>query len=355
MPVQPLRAVLIGAGGFGGQILSALCQSPLAEVVGLADQDPAVAASAAAAANCPAYADSRRLLAETKPQVAFLALPPAAAVELAPLVFGHRLHVWAEAPFARNLDEAVAGVRLAEQAGVKLAVGAPRRFMEGYRRARQWREKLGKVYLARAHYFFDWGANLGWHGDRSAGGGTLAEQGYHILDLLLWLLGVPEAVHCVAATGLRAAGQYGQGLYDSDDAATLVLRYGPKAAAAVSLCRCFNPVSEGVTLYGEGGSLSAGTDACVLRDRDGNVLANAALDEPPERVFNRQIDAFLLAAASGQPAYAGSGREALLTMAALEAGYLSNRTGQAESPALLLGSFHVQPAECLRFALPPPG
>ncbi|KPK86654.1 MAG: hypothetical protein AMJ81_00605, partial [Phycisphaerae bacterium SM23_33] len=241
----------------------------------------------------------------------------------------------------RNLPEAVQLCQLMDRAGRKLAAGTQRRFMSGYRRARQMLGRLGKLHLAQVHYQFNLGPSLTWHGDRAAGGGALIELGYHMFDLAIWLLGLPETLYAIAGTGQRAAAREDLPVYDSDDTAVAVLRYPGKAATTVTVTRCFSPVDEGLRLYGQAGTLSAGPNQCVLRDRDGNVLDSFGEDEPLAAVFSRMIDSFARAAAEDAPRYECSGWESLPAMAAVDAAYLSDQTGQPESPGAMLANYNV--------------
>ena len=149
-----------------------------------------------------------------------------------------------------------------DKAGLKLAVGTQQRFTTGYRRAWQLRANLGEIFLARAHYLFNWGRNLGWRGDKaSAGGGALMELGYHAIDLLVWILGLPEEVYGVSSMGNRpsvpAAEEEAQPIYDTDDTAAVIMRYASGSMATVVTTRSSGPVSEELCLHGRGGSLRA--------------------------------------------------------------------------------------------------
>ncbi len=347
MPQETLPAALIGAGGFGIHALQALRRSGKVRLTGISDRDRSAAEAGAAEALCPAYSDHRRLLVETRPEAAFLAVPPAPAAELVRLAAERRLHVWKQAPLARSLPEAVELCRRMDRARRRFAVGTQRRFMSSYRRAKSLLGGLGQVYLLQGHYLCNWGADSGWRGDRAAGGGALMELGYPLFDLVIWLLGVPETVYSVVGAVPADRRPKDQPVYDTDDTFTVVCRYHENVAATVTASRCFSPVSEGLTAYCEGGSLTADPARCVVRDRDGKVLAGFQGAEPPAAVFTRMIDDFVDAAAGEESAgYEASAWENLLTMAAVDAAYLSDRTNQPEPPARLLRNYDVTLADC---------
>jgi predicted dehydrogenase len=358
MTDQALPVAVIGAGGVGSLALSALRGCGCARLVGLSDRDPKAAEAAGKQAGVSAFTDNRSLLAETHPAAVFLAVPPAAAKEIVLACAERGIHVWKEAPLARDLDDAVAMVRPMEKAGLKLAVGCQRRFAGGYRRAWELRHELGQVFLGRGHYLFNWGPHLGWRADKaSAGGGALLELGYHPIDLLVWMLGLPEEVYGLA-TQANADPPRAKPLGDTDDTAAGVMRFAGGAIASVVTTRSSGPASEQVCLHGQRGSIAADVETCVLRDADGNVLDSTADQAAPLDMYVRQVQAFARAVTGAERHYESSALEGLLTQATIEAMYLSDRTLHPESPARLLQSHALEAGDCLRHRpleeLPPP-
>jgi len=350
---ETLPVAVIGVGGFGKWTLEALKASPMVKVVGISDRDPTIAAEAARGSDIPHYDDNRSLLAETKPAAVYLAVPPMVAVEIIELCAQRGVHVWKEMPLGRNLDEAVALVRLMEKAKLKLAIGTQWRFATGYRRAWQLRRRLGRVFLGRTHYLFNWGPKLDWRGDRtSSGGGALLELAYHPIDLLGWLLGLPEEVYGHSVRERRGelssdADGSPVPIYDTDDSAAAILQYRDGCMASVVTTRRSGPVGEELTLHSHNGSLTANSESCLLRDPDGAVLDHTRDDGGPLGAFIRQAEVFASAVIGDDKLYECSGRENLLTQAVIEAVYLSGRTCQPESPDRLLHTVGLSPEACL--------
>jgi predicted dehydrogenase len=347
-----LPVAVIGVGGCGSMTLQALGKSEAARVVGVSDLDRVAAERAGKAAGVPAFTDNRALLAQTRPAAVYVAVPPAEAPGVMLLCADHGVHVWKELPLARSLEEGAGLVARMDRAKLKLAVGTQRRFAAGYRRARSLRTKLGEVFLARAHYLFNWGGELAWRGDRaSAGGGALLELGYHPIDLLVWMLGLPEDVYGSTARvgGRQRRGERGklQPAYDTDDTSAAILRYVGGTVATVVTTRRSGPVSEELSLHGRGGSVVASAETCVLRGPEGDVGDTLSAPAPTLDVFRLQADAFARAVAEDAAKYECSGRENLLTLAAIEAIYLSHRTSQPEQPARLLHNHRLSVEQCL--------
>ncbi len=352
MSRDPLPVAVIGAGAAGRCVLDALAASSLAEVVGVSDKDAKLASEVGAQTAIASYHDNRSLLAETKPAAVFITTPPAGSTDLLAACADRGIHVFKELPLARNLNEGVAIVRLMEKANLKLAVGTQRRFATGYRRAADLRARLGQVFLARAHYMFNWGDELDWRGDKSsAGGGALLELGYHPLDLMIWMLGLPDEVYGTSRGGHRpeptGPDDDAQPVYDTDDTAVAILRYSDGCVGNLVISRRCGPVSEQFSLHGKVGSLTADSETCIMRDPDGMVLDSLAGEDSPLGAVTRQVEAFIQAVTSGSKLFECSGLENLLNLAVIEAIYLSSQTGQPESPTALLEQHDIAVTDCL--------
>ncbi len=351
MAEERVDIAVIGLSAAGEQTLRALGELPEANIVGVADKDGDLAQRVGAEMNVPHYTDNRSLLVEVRPRAVFLAVPSMAAPEILAACAEREIHVWKESPLARDLNEGVAMVQRMEQAGVKFAVGTQWRFAPGYHHARQSLGRLGPVFLARGHYLFNWGPRLSWRGDRaSAGGGALLDLGYHPLDLMIWMLGLPEDVYGVASAGHRETEDLGGeplAVYDTDDTAAAVLRYRSGAMATVVTCRASGPMSQELNLHGRGGSLQANSELCIARDPEGNIVDHTPGEPSSMEAYRRQAEAFLHAVASDAACYESSARESLLTQAAVDAIYLASRTGQPESPTDRLKNCSIEPEDCL--------
>lgn len=355
MSETTLPVAVIGLGAFGRRTLEALASCPCARLVGISDHDARRAEEAGREFDVPHFTDNRQLLLSARPKAVFLATPPMHVPDLLEACLELDIHVWKEAPLGRSLSEAAAFVRRFDERNLLLAVGTQRRFAETYRRARQQRGRLGKVFLARAHYLFNWGAELRWRGDtHSAGGGALLELGCHPIDLLIWMLGLPEQVYGVTGRQNPSSDENEpRPPHDTDDTASAILRYGDGRTATVVASRISGPVSEELALHGRDGSITADGETCVIRNSNGDVLDHLRGDSSPRALFQRQAEAFAEAVLAENPAgrYACSAAENLLTHAVIDAIYLSHRTCQPERPVDQLRMHGFEPDECLKHSL----
>lgn len=354
MPTERLPVAVIGLGSSGRMTLRALQGSDLVRIAGVADRDMSLAERIGEELHVPAFADNRALLARQQPEAVYLTVPHGEAPEIVAACAERGIHVWKELPLARSLAEGAAMAKRMGKAGLKLAIGTQRRFAPGYRDAYQRRGELAGTFLARAHYTFNWGPDLTWHGDKAgAGGGALLELGYHLVDLLVWFLDLPEEVFGASAGGHRTRQErpldQALPIYDTDDTAVGVFNYGPSCMASLVTSRCAGPVSEGLILHGRAGSLTADGESCTFRDADGIVLEATAGHEAPLDVHRRQLAAFAQAVIDKSLTYRCSGFENLLNQAVIDALYLAAQTGQPESPLQLLQPHDLTVEDCLRY------
>jgi predicted dehydrogenase len=358
MPASPMPVAVIGLGRVGEQLLEAITRSGSVEVVAVADLDRSRATAVAERLGVQAFTDSRSLLSQVQPAAVFVATPPAASVDLINDCAGRGIHVWKEAPLARTLGEAASLVRAMDQGGAQFMLATPRRFMASYRYAYDHRESLQGVHLAQAQYRFNWGPVTGWRADRQlAGGGALLELGWSMVDLLIWMLGMPEevfAVNMVAPHHARPVTLENttHPPIDTDDFCAAVMRLASGTMANLTLSRTTGPVHEGVSLFGMAGSTVATSEHVRRCDNDGNILDQHASLAGPLDGRVQQIEAFARAIASGKPLAQYSARAGLLPMAVIDAMYLSGRTGQAESPTELLKTAGLTVQDCQPWLIP---
>ncbi|RME96826.1 MAG: gfo/Idh/MocA family oxidoreductase [Chloroflexi bacterium] len=141
-------------------------------------------------------------------------------------------HVLVDKPMATSLADADAMIAACEQAGVKLGVSFQRRNEPQFIRARQAIEAgdfgelaLGAVTIPyfRPQSYYDSGGWRGtWAGD---GGGVLMNQGIHLVDILLWLMGNPVEIRAHAGTLHRRI--------DVEDTLSASLRFANGALATI--------------------------------------------------------------------------------------------------------------------------
>ena len=217
-------------------------------------------------------------------------------------------------------------ISAAEAAGVQLAVDYQSRYVDtNFRVATALREGwLGRPLLGEVRFkwyrsddYFAHGG--GWRGTwRMDGGGSLANQGSHLIDLLVWFMGDPEQVYGEAAVLDHEI--------ETEDVGMAILRYPGGARGGIV----------GTTTFPESAYFSAevhGTEGGVLIDAALSGEARcfgAGLEEKMALVDNplhNIVEDVVSSLERGTPVRV-DGREGRRTVALLEAIYRSSREGR---------------------------
>ncbi|MCA2215327.1 Gfo/Idh/MocA family protein [Jidongwangia harbinensis] len=194
---EPLRVVLAGAGSMGRAWLATVIASAEAEVVGVADLDPAVARAAAAAAGrpeVPVGTDAVALARRTGAQALINVTVPEAhhPVTTAALLAG--LPVLGEKPVAEDVSRALSLAAAAELTGELFMVSQSRRWNPQLSALRAMTGQLGAIGGVTTEFF---------RSERFGGfreqmrHPLLVDMAIHAFDAARFLLGAePVSVYC---------------------------------------------------------------------------------------------------------------------------------------------------------------
>lgn len=189
-----LRTALIGAGAIGKLRAQAVTQAPDFKLTVVADLDVKLAESLAAETSAVATTDVFAAVRRPDVDMVIVSTPPHvhADITLAALEAGK--HVLCEKPLANTLEAALRMCETAEARGLQLRTGFNHRYFPSMAKARQMIEHgdIGKIIIAKAYAGHPGGAEFGheWvHDGRVTGGGSLVDNGIHILDLLRFFIG----------------------------------------------------------------------------------------------------------------------------------------------------------------------
>lgn len=197
-------AVLAGCGGMSKGWLSALAEHDLLKgrvrIVGLVDLDRATAEARAeefGLTDLVIGTDLDTVLTQTKPDLLFDVVIPAARAGVVETGLAHGCHVLSEKPIATSLAEAQHLIECAKEAGRTHAVVQNRRFIAGVRRIRRLIDSDAIGELASLNCDFFIGAHFGGFRDEMENV-LLLDMAIHTLDAARFMSGkVPEAVYCL--------------------------------------------------------------------------------------------------------------------------------------------------------------
>jgi predicted dehydrogenase len=197
----PVNVVLVGCGAVARSYylpaLRRLAAGGWVGAVRLFDLNPMrmkeLASLLPAASVAPGWDD----VLEGADELAIVASPPAAHADHVRALLDHGKHILCEKPF--TLDRAVGEtlVGLARERGLLCAAGMVRRFS---RSACLFRELLSEERPTRILWhegsLFRWPVDSPAYFAPEAGNQLLWDIGSHVIDLLVWWLGVPQELSC---------------------------------------------------------------------------------------------------------------------------------------------------------------
>ena len=210
----------------------------------------------------PTFADVSSLISSKSIDCAYVAVPHYQSPAIVKKLLSSKLHVIREEPAAMTAIELKSSQELARLNAVTFNTASQMRYSEQAQQMQQWLPLIGKVRFAEGIMTFpvrDLGA--GWRASRVlSGGGVLLDLGWHLIDLVLKLLGDGTIPGVVFAQLLQTRPSQE---YDCEDTARAILNINNRKLATVEgiiSCNIFvsrlGPTRKSqLTIYGESSSL----------------------------------------------------------------------------------------------------
>jgi predicted dehydrogenase len=341
---MPIRIGVLGCGSIARSAhLRSLARTPGAEVIALADAEPAnLAAARSFAPGARPVGDFADVLAMADVDAVIIALPPALHADAALLALSRGKHVYVEKPLATSVPDADRVLAAWEGSGLTGMMGFNYRYNPVVQRARSRiaAGAVGRPIGVRTVFSTPRRAIPSWKRQRVTGGGALLDLAVHHIDLVRFLLDA-EISHVSAEIHSASSEQ---------DTAFLQLRL-TNGVIAQSMCSLSAIEEDRIEVYGSdaritidryrslrleetpataGGALSGAVTRLIREMRAAPYALErrrAPLHEPS---FPAAIDAFVRAVERRTQATPslGDGSRAL---AVIEAAELSASTGHAVS------------------------
>ena len=343
--MRRVRVGIIGSGGIAqGCHMPGYQQLPEVELFAVADINRQTAQQAAEKFSVPhVFTDYHELVA--MPEIDAVSVCTPNAFHKDPTIAALRAgkHVLVEKPIAVNAEEGLAMARAARRAGKLLMVGLNNRFGAATQALKRAIDagSLGEVYFAEAvatrrRGIPGWGAFT----QRSkSGGGALVDIGVHILDLTLYLMGLPKPVSVsgVAAakfgrrTDLSATAggwRWDPRKFDVDDFGVGFVRFrgGASMMLKASWAGNIGDPAFNSTLWGTEGGCRLHPPA-IYREEHGSLVDIAPVELPQVNTHAHEIGLFVEAIRNGSPSPIPA-EEVLITQRILDGIYESSTTGQ---------------------------
>ncbi|GGU41484.1 Gfo/Idh/MocA family protein [Streptomyces violascens] len=284
------KAVVIGLGHQALEDhLPGLADSQFARLAAVCDTDPDKVAAQAQLHQVPGFTDIRSLLEDVRPDFAIVAVPHHVGRGVIESCVAAGVHVMKEKPFATGPAEAAELAALCDKTGIELMVTVQRRFHPIYTAAVQLLEQIGQPYLVEGRYTFHCpDPAAGWRGRTSlAGGGALMDMGYHLIDLLIWYLGLPDRVLANTSTAALPDADY-----DAEDTALVHLAYDCGLYGFLLISRSAAPKAEQLAVTGPRGAVVIGRGRVRRLAPDGQLIESLTREPAWPSAATAQIDYF---------------------------------------------------------------
>ncbi|HUW19253.1 MAG TPA: Gfo/Idh/MocA family oxidoreductase [Sedimentisphaerales bacterium] len=343
-----LKAAVLGLDDNGRLLLEAASQMDCFEIGAVADKDANLAEETGDQYKCAWYDDYRQMIMQNQFDCLLAAAGLHTCDEHVKMAIKKKCNILKLAPPARNFEEAVELVRLAENENVKFAVANTGRFARSFLALREsvQQGRIEQICLITAVATAINRRYPAWQADpKLAGGGVLLHNCYGIIDQIVWNFGMPERVF---AMNISTAGDRQQRLYLTEDTALLTMRFSETFIASLTASRhsTLGPERELLAVYGKDTTLTVSDSKLSINDLLGQTSEQQQYDDSKFFRMTRLLENFALSVISpDKDTLCSSGKENLRNMAVIESAYLSARTGMPEEPQRVLERARLEPAD----------
>lgn len=256
--MSPLGFAIVGCGDVSKKHVQAISQVPGCELVAACDKDEEALERFLKKNPVKGYLEYCRLLSNPEVDVVDICTPSALHCSQVIMAALAEKHVLVEKPAALSLKEIDLEIAAAGATGVTLGVVHQNRFNKPveklYRAVKEGH--FGRLTHAsatiRRNRNADYYNKKPWRKLRNAGGGVLANQAIHNIDLLQWIMGPAEEVFAYTGTYFNSM--------DGEEIGTAVIRFASGALGMVEAASTVFPKNLGDTLsvFGEKGTVVLG-------------------------------------------------------------------------------------------------
>lgn len=203
---QPIKIGLVGLGPICEKHIMAIKSVDGLLLDSVCDKDKEKLKKMAKFGSFKCYDSFRDMLKNEELSVVVICTPSGTHAQLAIEAANFKKNILCEKPMALLSKDAENMIKACEKNKVQLFIVKQNRFNPPIQRLKEAldRGRFGKIYLAQVSVLWnrdsDYYRKVPWRGTKSMDGGVLLNQAAHHLDMLIWLLGMPENVMAYTAT-----------------------------------------------------------------------------------------------------------------------------------------------------------
>jgi predicted dehydrogenase len=320
---KSFRIGFIGAGRQAREEMFLVEKSNFGKVSAVCDIDEKAAQSLSTNYSIPYYQDYKIMIDRENLDGVFICVPHNDHFSISMYALQKNLHVIKEKPFALSVKDGVELVSTSKRMKKSILTMMQRRGQPSYQEGKRLLDQIGKVFLFRSFYTFNGGPyDYGWRGiNHISGGGTVIDMGYHIIDLVIWYLGLPNFVYAQLTNFARPDVSY-----ETEDSALITFRL-PKSMGSIVLTRASHPKEEKSYIHGTKGTLIVDRQSVKVIALNGEVFYSEKFDNDWSTSIVNQLDEFICKVKSG--GYVDSSYQ-IDHLILLESIYRSQKTGMSE-------------------------
>ncbi len=329
-----IRIALVDLAGVGTEYLASILSDDRFDLKAVGDSNAERLRLHTESIGARAYEDYRSLIVETAHSgldLLVIALEPFQSVEFAEMAAAQGIPVLHKTPWARHVDEGRRLIHGFEEHGQPLIVSRWWRHEPAYAGLRDLAKLAGHVFAATASVC-DANTADDWRGDTGkAGGGVLLNATYDIVDMLVSAMGIPERVFARCNMSIEPGSPRP---YDTEDFAVVTLQFQQERTASICATRNAEESQWHLAFHGTSATVEVSPECLIVAPVDGS-------EQTTHRVWTRYPVAHALGAIAEtlhdvEKPNDSAAKDQLKAIAVIQAAYLSAKTGEPESPLLML-------------------
>lgn len=324
--LNKLKIIVIGLGRqmTKDHIPSILRRHDL-EIVAVVDKNLELAEQVGKKLHVAYFAETKLAIDQTAPHVALVSVPHNAYFEILKTLAENHVATLKEKPLAMTFEEGQKILNLYQASNTYLQVCVQRRFSKLYEKAKSLIDQVGVIYSIYIEYCLSLTAEdmkSGWRADKGmSGGGAVIDMGYHVIDLLTYILGAPDKVY--AQLNYNSVGEG----YTIEDTMKALMTFDNHINANIVITKVFNKKNEKIHILGNKGSLFINDGEVIMYGSDGVELESHTFI-PNDDEIDQQLDYFLESYKKGSTSKTANDKllsDQMLNMMIIDAIYESSK------------------------------
>lgn len=197
-----LNVGIVGTGRMGLTHMSIINSNPLVDIVAISDSSKIISIFFKKYFDSiKLFTDYNELISNGRLNAVIVSTPPYLHYDVIKTAINNRIHVFAEKPFTLSYEESSELANLAEGNEIVNQVGYVNRFNDMFIKVKELisTKVIGDIIIFKSEMFSFTISRKnheseGWRSSEESGGGCLNEMASHAIDLVNYIIGVPDAV-----------------------------------------------------------------------------------------------------------------------------------------------------------------